>query len=289
MPSQYKVLKSKVVGIVGLGSAGSKIAVSLARSGVRKFILIDHDVFLPDNLCRHELNWEDVGQHKVEGVANRIKLIASGTEVTVRKLMLSGQEATASIDSALSQLAGCNLIVDATANPSVFNQLSAVVCQSDTSMVWLEIFAGGIGGVIARYRPGKDPDPKTMRASLNQYLSERETPDIRTTSNYSAIDREGQPVIASDADVSVIAASATRMALDVLLGNEPSLFPASLYLIGLSSAWIFEQPFFTIPFDFSGLRALPSDAEQTKEEIKEAMSFLCGLLEKKKNEDTSST
>ena len=37
-------LKDKKVGVVGLGSLGSKIAVSLARSGVRQFELVDGDV-----------------------------------------------------------------------------------------------------------------------------------------------------------------------------------------------------------------------------------------------------
>ena len=40
-------LGEKRVGVVGLGSAGSKIALMLARSGVRKFVLVDDDLFLP--------------------------------------------------------------------------------------------------------------------------------------------------------------------------------------------------------------------------------------------------
>jgi len=40
------------VGIVGLGSLGSKAAVSLARSGVRRFVLVDADVMEGANVCR---------------------------------------------------------------------------------------------------------------------------------------------------------------------------------------------------------------------------------------------
>ncbi len=76
LPIEYIKLKTKKVGIVGVGSAGSKVAISLARTGVRDFLLVDHDILLPENICRHELNWEDIGQHKVDGIAHQLKLIA---------------------------------------------------------------------------------------------------------------------------------------------------------------------------------------------------------------------
>ena len=43
------------VGIVGLGSMGSKIAVSLARSGVRRFLLVDDDYLAPGNMVRRSV------------------------------------------------------------------------------------------------------------------------------------------------------------------------------------------------------------------------------------------
>ena len=57
LPAEYAGLAPVRVGIVGLGSLGSKIAVSLARSGLRRFLLVDDDVLLPENICRHELSW----------------------------------------------------------------------------------------------------------------------------------------------------------------------------------------------------------------------------------------
>src|SRR5690606_2784507 len=51
----------KSVAIVGAGSIGSKMAETLARSGVSKFVLADGDVLLPDNLERHALYWSEVG------------------------------------------------------------------------------------------------------------------------------------------------------------------------------------------------------------------------------------
>ncbi|MCT4372027.1 ThiF family adenylyltransferase [Yangia mangrovi] len=41
------MLADKSVGIVGCGSVGSKVAASLCRTGVGKFLLIDEDIFFP--------------------------------------------------------------------------------------------------------------------------------------------------------------------------------------------------------------------------------------------------
>ena len=276
----FSNLATNTVGIVGLGSAGSKIAFSLARSGVRNFILVDHDVFLPENICRHELTWEDIGQHKVDGVAHQLKLIAQDAEVVCHRLKLSGQEATAGVDGVLSQLGAADLIIDATADPITFNQLSTVACQQETPMVWLKIYAGGIGGLIARFRPNRDPSPKTMRACLLEYLARQNAPEIKATVNYAATDAEGEPLIASDADVAVIAENTTRMALDILTKCEPSDFPYSMYLIGLSRSWIFKAPFHTIPIDLSNVELTTTVSDLSDEEKVETRNFLGKLISK---------
>lgn len=41
LPEEQKKLHELKVGIIGLGSMGSKIALSLARSGIRKFVVVD--------------------------------------------------------------------------------------------------------------------------------------------------------------------------------------------------------------------------------------------------------
>lgn len=274
-------LAARSVGIVGLGSAGSKIAVSLARSGVRSFLLVDHDVFMVENLCRHELDWEDIGQHKVDAIAHRIKLIATNVEVSCCRLMMSGQEATGRVDGVLSLLGGCDLLIDATADPATFNQLSHVAHQSSKPFVWLEVFAGGIGGLVGRFRPKRDPDPKTMRACLLQYLQDQPTACTAATANYAAMDGEQRTIIASDADVGVLSAHAARMAVDLLAEHEPSIFPHSLYLIGLSRGWIFEEPFHTIPIDCAISQTMPSLSGLSAEDQADAVSFIKVLIEKK--------
>ncbi len=277
-------LGTKMVGIVGLGSAGSKVAISLARTGVRNFFLVDHDVFLQENICRHELNWEDVGQHKIDGIAHELKLIAPDINVRCSPFKLSGQEPTATVDSVLSQLGTCDLIIDATADPCTLNQLSTVASQQSKPIVWLKIYPGGIGGMIARFRPNEDPDPKTTRVALREHLEKLELSEIQEATDYTTVNDEGEVIAASDADVTLIAANATRMALDILIKREPSDFPCSLYLIGLSQGWIFDQPFRTIPIDLSEVQSIITEPELPENEANEALGFIEQLISKQKKE-----
>ncbi len=277
--SDLEIFRKARVGIVGIGSAGSKVATSLARSGIRNFLLVDYDLFLPENICRHELTWEDVGQHKVDGISHFLALIDPEIRVESRKIMLTGQESSSGVSSAMEQLTGCNIIIDATADPNVFNLLSAVAYQSDTPYLWFEIYEGGIGGLLGRFRPGKEPTPTIMRSYLLDYLSKFDSPKLKHNENYSAITEEGEIIVATDADVSIISGYATNMALDILAENDPSKFPHSMYLIGLHEGWIFEEPFFTQPLDVSVVESDTTSSDLTPEEKEETVHFLRELLD----------
>ena len=242
-------LEKKQVGIVGLGSAGSKIALMLARSGVGKFVLVDDDVFLPENLVRHTLDWRSVCEHKVDGVALQLKLVAPSVEVHVERLQVTGQVATASVDRAVNNLADCDLIVDATACGRTFGLLGSVAAWAGTAFVWAEVFEGGIGGLVGRFRPGRDPEPLLARARVASFLEDQEAPKLKSTGLYAGEGEGGDPMVASDADVTAISAHAARFVLDALRESEPSDFPYSVYLVGLTKEWLFHAPFHTLPID----------------------------------------
>src|SRR5207247_2396950 len=72
LPESYVVLAKKKVGIVGCGSLGSKLAASLARSGVGEFVLVDDDIMKPGNLLRHELDGSSLGVHKTDALEARL-------------------------------------------------------------------------------------------------------------------------------------------------------------------------------------------------------------------------
>jgi molybdopterin/thiamine biosynthesis adenylyltransferase/ubiquitin-protein ligase len=248
LPAEYARLAEASVAIVGCGSMGSKIASSLARAGVGKFVLIDGDVLLPGNIVRNDLDWTVVGLNKPDGVKRRIERISPSAKITIRRIGLGGQESASSTASALELAGGCDVIVEVTADPEVFNLCGAIARNERKVLVWGKVFAGGIGGIVARLRPDLDPVPHAARRQIIDWCAERDKPvPAGTEIQYGLVlGDDEQPFVADDADVAVIAAHATRLALDALL-REETAFLQSAYAVGLRTEWIFEGPFDTWP------------------------------------------
>lgn len=76
-------LSSTWVLLAGLGSLGSEVAHLLAHEGVRRFVLIDGDVLLPENVARHRADLSDAGRAKVEAVRIAIHRVVPSAEVII--------------------------------------------------------------------------------------------------------------------------------------------------------------------------------------------------------------
>lgn len=277
-------LKGKIVAVVGCGSMGSKIATSLARSGVGNFLLVDDDVLYPGNLVRNDLDWRDIATHKADALARRLEMVNPTVDVIARKHRLGGQEASSSFESMISTLAKCDLIIDATAEPDVFNFLNAAASHGRKALLWCEVFGGGIGGLIARSRPGKDADPATARAIIEGWCASQGKPLPKPAARYG-VEAAGA-MIADDADVSVIAAHAGRFAIDILLQREPSSFPVSAYIIALARAWAFEAPFETYPIDLGPAKDEPEYQSDNPEKALAELHDVIGMINKLKRDET---
>lgn len=289
LPAEYHSLSEKRVGIVGLGSVGSKAAVSLARSGVRKFLLVDDDVMLKANVCRHELDWASVGVNKVDGVEEALSLVAPGIEVHTRWTRIAGQESPESASTALDALAACDLLIDSTANPSVFVQLAAIAKRKKKPLLWGEVFAGGIGALLARSRPDRDPLPLTLRAGIHQHLQTLPKAPFPHARDYDVV-QDAIPLVAFDAEVSQLAAMLTSFALDTLLDRAPSAFPYAAYLIGFKRGWIFDAPFDTQPILVEAPIAETTDSPSVQvDERQQAAAVLVDLLNQRIDVDANTS
>ena len=105
-------------------------------------------------------------------------------------------------------VATCNLLVDATATPSAFVALAAVCRRANVAFVWGEVFGGGGGALMARSRPRFHADPLSIREHIHGVLNELGPPPDGKASAYGA-EEAGRVYVASDADVSALAASMT--------------------------------------------------------------------------------
>lgn len=275
-------LKGKSVALIGCGSLGSKVGTTLARGGVGRFFFADDDILFPDNFVRHDLDWRDVGSHKADALARRVRLVNPATVTEILRARLGGQESSTSAETLMNLIGDCDLIFDATANPDILNLTSAIAAMRKKPVVWAEVFGGGIGGLIARCRPGVEPSPQHMRRAIENWFEEQNATPVRSRRGYET--GEQAPLIADDADVSAIAAHAARLAIDVLIGREPSLFPHSVYAIGLGVGSVFDQPFKTFPIEVGAPPQAEAAAELWPEESGAEAARLIELLKVRADE-----
>lgn len=252
LPAEYGRLARASVAIVGCGSVGSKVGASLARAGVGRFVLVDGDLVFPGNVVRNDLDWRAVGLNKPDAVSQRIKSILPSAMVSRRRLLLGGQESSASTESALEEIGGCDIIVDATADPQVYNLCAAIARDERRPIVWGEVFAGGIGALVGRLRPDVEPVPHQARRQILDWCASRgvEVPQGRANQYGLDLGEDLPPLIADDAEVSLLADHMSRFVLDTLSRSE-TIFPHPAYAIGFRKGWIFEAPFDTWPISLS--------------------------------------
>lgn len=83
-----KALANSTVAIAGAGGLGSNCAVALARSGIGKMIICDHDKIEASNLNRQYYFKDQVGLYKIQALKTNLKRINpfSTYEVHQKKL-----------------------------------------------------------------------------------------------------------------------------------------------------------------------------------------------------------
>jgi len=247
---EYERLKGAKVAIVGCGSVGSKVAAQLARSGVANFVLVDGDVLASGNLVRNELDLRSVGVHKSVALGTRLCEINPDCAVTAWTNPIGGQQSGAMAAATIDSIEECDLVVDATAEPTVFNLCAAIARRAEIPMCWASVFGGGVGGIVMRLRPGVEPPPLVARQRIEAWYREQgvDWPDDGSSQPYAEAG-SGPPLIADDADVTTVASHLSRFAIDTLARPDVSIFPYSAYVIGLRERWLFTAPFDVRPID----------------------------------------
>jgi len=93
LDGQIKLLQSTAA-VVGAGGLGSTVIELLARQGIGRLIIIDHDRFTEQNLNRQIMSTEgNLGKYKVTVAAKRVKEINSATTVTIFRKRLTRENA----------------------------------------------------------------------------------------------------------------------------------------------------------------------------------------------------
>jgi sulfur carrier protein ThiS adenylyltransferase len=105
-PGVHERLKRACVAIAGCGGLGSHVALSLARVGVGRLILVDHDVVEPSNLNRQHYFVDQLGAYKVDALKATLLRANPYVQIDTHQLELTAENIP-------SVLAAADVIVEA--------------------------------------------------------------------------------------------------------------------------------------------------------------------------------
>ena len=214
-----QALHNKRIVLVGCGAVGGQIAVQLVQSGILNLTLIDHDLFTHENIFRHVLGKEYVGQSKVDAL--RMDLESRFPYIKINTLSLKVEEAVA---KSILDLGKFDLAIMATGDENISLMMNRVYHAKDirTPILysWLEPY--GIGGHVlvtnierkgclqCLFTPMQPDDEFSNRASFV-------APGQRFTKDTSGCANRFTPY--SSLDASNTASLAVRTARKVLSGK----------------------------------------------------------------------
>lgn len=136
------------VGIIGAGGLGSNCAVMLARTGIGRMVLVDHDVVEPSNLNRQHFFPCHVGRFKVDALAEQVRELNPGLDLVLHR----DHQTT---DSLLERFAGCDVVVEAVDSPETKRSLVESLLRAGHKVVSASGMAGWGGPDMTRRSMGR--------------------------------------------------------------------------------------------------------------------------------------
>jgi molybdopterin/thiamine biosynthesis adenylyltransferase len=222
-------LAQQRVAVVGLGSGGGFVALSLAMSGVGKFVLVDDDLLEAANLVRHVADKRYVGQPKAQAVADLIRQRNHLAEVEVR---------VGRIEQHMDALEGVDVLVcgvDGEGPKYTMNQASL---ERNLTTVYAGVYERGEGGDVVVIRPFNGPCYACWAAELREGLASANPGDGKEL-DYGMIGPEGtleaEPGLWLDV-VRVASAQADLVLNELLLGTDVyKTMPANTVILANSA------------------------------------------------------
>lgn len=125
------------IGIAGLGGLGSNIAMMLARSGVRRFILADFDTVDESNLNRQHYFPSHLGRKKTECMKEQLLTLDPALEIEIYDTYIDSTNAAAIFKD-------CAIVCEAFDKPECKSELvSTLLSQLEDTII---ISGSGMAG-----------------------------------------------------------------------------------------------------------------------------------------------
>ncbi len=214
--------------IAGCGSGGGQVALQLAMSGIRNFLLVDKDIVEPENVIRHVCGRRYIGWKKIDALAD--VLLDRNPDIRVER----DDSDLMSCADLEDKVRRTTVVVLATDNEPTRFRLNELCVRTKTPFVVGRVFTRGIGGEVFSFRPGDGGCLACLETSLERspfrlgvreidHLSEAERDEIYGLETAEIKDSPGLNV-----DISFITSFHTRFVLDAIartLSTPPKFLP----------------------------------------------------------------
>lgn len=210
--------------IAGCGSGGGQVAMQLAMSGVRKFILADKDNLEVENVIRHVCGMRYLGWRKTAALAD--VLSDRNPQVEVKEFdtdLMTWPKLVKEVERA-------SVVVVGTDNEPSRYRLNEICVETATPFTVGRVFTRGIGGEVYSYRPGTSGCLACLERLLERSKYRNGVREIDLVSDEErqrVYDLEIEEIKDSPGlsiDIGFIAAFHTRFTLDAL-GEEAAYRP----------------------------------------------------------------
>lgn len=164
-----RLLQERSIAFFGLGAIGAPAALELARAGVGRLLLVDHDLVDPATIRRWPFGVSALGAMKVNVLQRQLAADYPWTVVDTDTMKIGAVEdgvAGSQQGARLSALLdGRDLIIDCTAELGVNHLLSELARVRGIPYVMANATPGGWGGMVARFT-GDGPCWQCLRHGL---------------------------------------------------------------------------------------------------------------------------
>jgi len=248
-------LQLKRAAIVGVGSGGSMVAVNLAAAGVGTLHLFDKDFLTGENVFRHACDLRHVGRPKVLAVRDQI-----ASHNLPAKVVSHDQDVVEDASELWAVMTEVDLVLCATDSILSRRLVNYIAVRSGLPLIMACTFQNANIGEIIYVKPGESACYECTRLQLSkvgvlQVLTDADE-SIGLVPYGSEVERAVGPAAVnqgSRADVTIVAALQSRVAINALLRNEApeKSLPADYLTWGgriitsFSDPFNFERPFGT--------------------------------------------
>jgi integrative and conjugative element protein (TIGR02256 family) len=210
-------ISQRSVLLLGCGALGGDVAVTLAKAGVGKLILVDPDVIVAGNVVRHVAGLAATGLSKPDAV--RQLVYQHNPFVDVEAIPKYATYPREDLDSLLGR---ADLTVSTIADENVELIINEAAVRTGRTVIYGRALRSGTCGRIFRVRPGVD----ACKSCLSLYRDAAERGEatewiVVPAAQGELLGREcGQPILAGSAvDLRIIADLTARALIDELGGE----------------------------------------------------------------------